>query len=122
MRVILICNQTQTLDRPMIKQTTLSLFLCFLSSAALAADAELVIKDHQFSPKELVVPAGQKVKLTVINNDSTAAEFESFELNREKIINGNSKATVFIGPLEPGRYPIFEEFHKDTTQGVIIAQ
>ena len=82
---------------------------------------KLVIKDHRFEPAELEIPAGQKIKLMVDNQDSTPEEFESYELHREKVIPGNSQAAVFIGPLKAGRYKYFGEFHADTAQGVIVA-
>lgn len=98
--------------------------LALLPAIAVAADMEmtLMIKDHRFSPAELKVPAGKKVKLIVDNQDATAEEFESHELNREKMISGNRKANIFIGPLSPGRYPFFGEFHEDSAQGVIIVE
>jgi len=83
---------------------------------------QIEIREHLFYPAELRVPAGQKIKLQVINQDGTPEEFESFELNREKIIMGKRKATIFIGPLHPGEYPYFGEFHPETAQGVIIAE
>ena len=82
----------------------------------------LTIKDHQFNPAELKIPAGQKIKLTVHNLDSTPEEFESYELNREKIIPGGQSTSIYIGPLEAGRYPFFGEFHQDTAQGVIVTE
>lgn len=95
---------------------------CSAAAAAGAPVFEIEIRDHLFFPAELTVPAGQKVKLKVINKDATPEEFESFELNREKVIMGRRKATIFIGPLSPGRYPYFGEFHPETAQGVIIAE
>ena len=82
----------------------------------------LVIKDHLFSPSPLTIPAGQKIKLTVDNQDPTAEEFESFELNREKVVSGNKKIIVFIGPLKKGIYKYFGDFHQKTAQGIIFAQ
>ncbi len=82
----------------------------------------LEIKNHLFYPAELVVPANTKVKLLVINHDPTPEEFESYELNREKVILGNSKAVIFIGPLAPGEYPYFGEFNMSTALGKIIAR
>ena len=82
----------------------------------------LVIKDHRFQPAEISVPSGKKIKLLVENQDTTPEEFESHSLNREKIIAGKSKATIFIGPLSPGRYTFEGEFNAKTAQGVIIAQ
>jgi hypothetical protein len=69
----------------------------------------------------LTIPADTKVKLIVQNLDSAPAEFESYDLNREKVVGPNSEITVFIGPLDPGRYSIFDDFHRDTT-GTIIAK
>jgi plastocyanin len=80
------------------------------------------IRDHRFEPAELVVPAGVRFKLIVRNLDPTPEEFESYELNREKIVAGNSEITVFIGPLEPGTYPYFGEFNMDTAQGTLVAE
>ncbi|MBS1212066.1 MAG: hypothetical protein H6R26_682 [Proteobacteria bacterium] len=100
-------------------------FLAALApSLAQSADAEilLTIKEHRFDPAEVRVPANQKVKLLVQNLDATAEEFESHALNREKVIPGNSKATLYIGPLSPGRYSFFGEFHEQTAKGTVIAE
>ncbi len=83
---------------------------------------ELEIRNHLFWPSELVVPAHTKVKLLITNNDPTPEEFESYELNREKVIMGRRTAVVFIGPLAPGEYPFFGEFHPKTAQGKVIAE
>jgi len=99
--------------------------LNLLAGAAIAADMpeyKLVIKDHQFQPAELTVPAGAKFKVLVANQDSTPSEFESNEFNREKIVLPNSQITVFIGPLDKGRYKFFDDFHQDTGNGVLIVQ
>ena len=82
----------------------------------------IVIKDHLFSPSPLTIPAGQKIKLNVENHDPTVEEFESFDLNREKIVSGNKKIIVFIGPLKQGTYKYFGDFHQKTAQGIIVAQ
>lgn len=83
---------------------------------------DLTIKDHHFQPEAVTIPAGEKVKLMVHNQDATPEEFESYDLNREKIIPGNSKAVIFVGPLEPGEYPFFGEFNQATAQGRVIAE
>lgn len=80
----------------------------------------LEIRDHLFYPPEFDVPAGKKFRLLVVNNDPTPEEFESYELNREKVIMGGSSVTIFIGPLAPGHYPFFGEFNPKTAQGKII--
>ncbi len=102
----------------------LTITLALLANTAFAADAEfsLVIRDHRFEPVELIVPAGKKIKLKVENKDATPEEFESHELNREKVIAGNSSTTIYVGPLDPGRYPFFGEFNAKTAQGALVAQ
>lgn len=82
---------------------------------------EIEIRDHLFYPAELVVPAGTKIKLVIVNRDATPEEFESYPLNREKLITGGGQAVIFVGPLEPGEYPFFGEFFPKTAQGVLIA-
>jgi plastocyanin len=103
---------------------TLIAFLTLLPLAVSAADIEvaLTIKDHRFQPAEVRVPAGQKIKLVVSNQDATPEEFESHALNREKVIAPGGKANIYIGPLAPGRYPFVGEFHEKTAQGVVIAE
>jgi len=92
------------------------------ATAAEKPEYTIVIKNHRFEPEVLRVPAGVKIKLIVDNQDATPEEFESFELNREKIIGGGRKAIIFIGPLKPGEYPFFGEFNMDTALGKIIAE
>ena len=94
----------------------------FGGMAADLHEATLVIQGHRFVPAEMKVPAGRKIKLTVVNNDASAEEFESYELNREKVVAGNGRIIVFVGPLRPGRYPYFGEFHMDTAKGTLIAE
>ena len=100
------------------------LLLLFLPLSLFAAENDylLVIQDHRFQPAELMVPAGKKIKLTIDNRDASAEEFESHALNREKVIAGKSTASIYVGPLNPGRYPFFGEFNERTAQGVLIAQ
>lgn len=93
-------------------------------NAAHAADAQalLVIKDHRFQPAELKVPAGERIKLVIHNQDSTPEEFESHALNREKVVPAGAKVSVYIGPLTPGRYDFFGEYNEATAKGVVIAE
>ncbi len=94
-------------------------------NTAVAADLqtfEISIKDHKFVPDQVTIPADTKVKLVINNLDPTVEEFESYDLNREKIVSGNSAITVFVGPLDPGSYAFFGEFHEDTAQGTLIAE
>lgn len=103
-------------------QLLLATLLMPLSVQAAGSEFQLTIKNHQFSPDQLTVPAGQKIKLVVVNQDPTPEEFESYALNREKVVGGNGKITIYVGPLKPGKYPFFGEFHEDTAKGVLIAE
>lgn len=86
------------------------------------AEARLAIRDHKFVPAEITVPAGKKIKLVIENEDATAEEFESDELNREKVVPPKGKITIYVGPLKPGRYAFFGDFHKETAKGALIAK
>ncbi len=101
-----------------------ALGLTVLPLLGLAAETEytLTLRDHRFEPAELKVPAGKKIRLIVDNQDATPEEFESHELNREKVVPGKSKATIYVGPLKPGRYPFFGEFNDKTARGALIAE
>jgi hypothetical protein len=101
-----------------------SIAMASLSGPVLAGDPEFTIQlhEHRFSPSEVKVPAGAKVKLIIENQDSTPEEFDSFALNREKIVFPNSKGIVFIGPLKPGRYEFMGEFNQSSAKGVVIAE
>lgn len=100
------------------------IFLWGVTTVVSAQTPEFIIeiREHLFYPSELKIPAGQKVKLIIYNRDATPEEFESYELNREKVIVGNSQGIVFIGPLKPGEYPFFGEFNPKTAQGKIIVE
>ena len=108
-----------------------TLFHALLLAATFAAAPQVLagpplvnieIRDHLFYPSTLRIPANTKVKLVVTNHDPTAEEFESYEMNREKIIPGGATNVVFIGPLPPGEYPFFGEFFPKTAQGKVIVE
>ncbi len=100
------------------------LLACSAGSGAVAQtpEVEIQIREHLFYPAEVRIPANTKVKLVIRNLDATPEEFESYELNREKVIVGNSQGIVFIGPLAPGEYPFFGEFNPRTAQGKVIVE
>jgi hypothetical protein len=97
------------------------IWLPVLCWAQTQATNTIVIKDHQFNPPQLIVPAGEKLQITVDNQDPTDEEFESFDLDREQVVEGHKKIIVYIGPLKPGKYGYWADFHKSST-GVIVAQ
>jgi hypothetical protein len=87
---------------------------------ALADDYVLTIQDHRFQPTDITIPAGAKVQLTVKNADQTPEEFESADLNREKVVVGGGQIKLFVGPLPVGKYEFFGDFHQDTARGDIV--
>jgi len=105
-----------------IRQLFLLYLVFTLPVFAATPTYDIKIKNHLFEPAQLTIPSGKKVKLRIHNEDETAEEFESYELNREKVIMGGRKGTIFIGPLTPGSYPFFGEFNPKTAQGVIIVE
>ena len=96
--------------------------LLALSAHAAEGDYVITLKDQQFTPKDLVIPANEKVKITVKNLDTRAAEFESHDLNREKIIAAGGEVKVFVGPVKAGTYTYFDEFNEDKARGTITAK
>jgi hypothetical protein len=104
------------------KIALLGLVLMVAGARAAVPEIALEIRGHLFFPAIVEVPAGVKVRLMIDNQDATPEEFESYELNREKVIPGKSKSVIFIGPLAPGEYPFFGEFYPKTAQGKVIAR
>lgn len=109
----------------MIKNTIVAVVASLFIAPAWAGEVPeftINIKNHVFSPDVVEIPANQKVKLIIKNNDSTPEEFESSELSREKVIPAGSTATVFINPVKAGEYNFIGEFHPDTAKGKLIAK
>ncbi|MEC8011869.1 MAG: cupredoxin domain-containing protein [Pseudomonadota bacterium] len=99
-------------------------FLVVASATAMAENTEykLVIKDHMFEPITMQLPAGKRIKLTIENQDATAEEFEGFHFPVEKIIPGNSKAVVWVGPFKRGNYGFMGEFNQDSAKGEFVVE
>ena len=107
-----------------MRRLVLATALLFAAAAPAFADdpqVTITLKDHQFVPAEVPVPAGVKVKLLVTNAQQENAEFESNSLHREKIVGPGGTITVFVGPLDPGSYEFFDDFH-NATRGHLIAK
>ena len=107
MRTIIICISYPTTDHAM---PTASRLAC-----ALILATGLLVGSPAFA-------ADDEFKLVIENRDATPEEFESHALNREKVIAGKSTASVFIGPLKPGRYEFVGEYNEKTAKGVVIAK
>lgn len=104
-----------------LHMVTAGLLALTLATPALAAEYTITLKDHKFSPQELVIPANEKATLIVKNENTAPAEFESHELKREKVIPAGAKAVIKLGPLAAGSYPYFDEFH-EASKGTIVVK
>ena len=101
------------------------LFALSFPLGAIAADTPtftLTLQNHRYVPNELHIPANTRVKLEIVNKDPTPEEFESVDFPAEKIVMPNSSISVFVGPLKPGRYGFYGEFHQPTAKGTLIVE
>ena len=100
------------------------LMMVFPPAATVAANdttTQLKFEGGHFAPASFNVTAGAPVKLTVLNNSDSAIEFESFELNRERVVQPGASITVLLPKLDPGNYHFIDDFHHDVPQGTITA-
>jgi hypothetical protein len=106
--------------------------LIFIALTAISKDSspsnisgeipEIHFTNHHFSPQTLVVPTGQPLQIKVVNSSPEKIEFESFSLNREKVIEPGESITVRLPALRAGSYDFFDDFHPDVTEGMIVAR
>lgn len=99
------------------------IFLLLGISPALAVEpgpVAISLRDHQFVPAVVPVPAGTKVELTIKNEQAVPAEFESTSLHREKVVSPGATISVYIGPLDAGSYEFFDDFHPSTRGNVVV--
>jgi plastocyanin len=96
--------------------------LLVFAAPALADDPSFAItlRNNAFVPSEITIPAGVKVKLVVRNDNATPSEFESTQLHREKVVTPGQQVSVFVGPLSPGSYEFFDDFHPKTRGRLIV--
>src|ERR1017187_9660859 len=83
---------------------------------------EIRLKNHQCAPKTGAGPAGTAVQIAVLNLSRERIEFESFRLNREKVVEPGGAVIVKLPALRAGSYDFFDDFHADVPEGTIIAK
>jgi plastocyanin len=105
-----------------IKFLAVSILAMGFALPAAADDYVLTIKDHKFEPAQLELAAGVAHTILVKNLDATPEEFESEDLDIEKVIAGGQEASLTVGPLDAGTYDFFGEFHEDTAKGQVVAK
>lgn len=100
----------------------LALLLLALPVAAQADQlVTLVIQNHTFSPSTFEVPAGERFRIQLTSHDESVDEFESYDMKFEKTIVPGNTITVFAGPLHPGTYTFFDDYHPDQAKGTVTA-
>ncbi len=106
-----------------MSRAILTAFLIATAVPALADEPKvsITIRDDGFAPAEVQVPTGTKIELSIKNEQKSAAEFESKALRREKVIPPGATATVYVGPLQPGRYEFFDDF-RPNNRGFLVAK
>jgi hypothetical protein len=98
--------------------------LVFVAAAVHAQDVgvDLRFENHRFQPQTLTVPSGRPLIINVINASRETIEFESFKLNREKVVEPGETVKVHLPGLRPGRYDFYDDFHQDVPEGTIVAK
>ena len=97
--------------------------LCAQPPAATPSAAfEIRYANRQFTPQTLSVPAGMPLEIRVVNASRERIEFESFKLNREKVVEPGETIMVKLPALRPGSYDFFDDFHADVPEGSIVAK
>lgn len=95
------------------------LLLAFPAAAHADQLVTLVIQNHAFTPSTFEVPAGERFRIQLTSHDESVDEFESYDLKFEKIIVPGNTVTVFAGPLHPGTYTFFDDYHPDQAKGTV---
>ncbi len=86
------------------------------------AVVELRFENHRFLPQTITVPANRPFRIKVINASKETIEFESFKLNREKVVGPGETIVVLIPALSQGSYDFYDDFHQDVPEGEILAK
>jgi plastocyanin len=120
-------NLAHALATPIMRVLPLGLIAALgLGAAATAMGADpatitVTLQNHQFTPAAFTVPAGQKVRINLVNRDAATEEFDSHDLRVEEVVTPMGRISFTIGPLQPGQYSFMGEFHAATAQGKVTA-
>jgi hypothetical protein len=83
---------------------------------------ELRFENQRFTPQTITVPSNHSITLRITNASKEAIEFESFKLNREKVVGPGETIIIRLPALRPGSYDFYDDFHQDVPAGSIIAK
>lgn len=116
------------MTKPLLNVALLALTVSFGTAFGARADEmpviEVTLNDGVVTPQHIEVEAGKPFKLEIHNIGTTAAEFESLRLYKEKVLAPGAKSFLVFRKLSPGTYPFYEEFHMnlDSAHGTIISK
>jgi len=111
-----------------MKHLIVAFSLMLLTTVARAAGApaddaiELRFENRKFIPQTLNVPANRPFKIKIVNAGKEAIEFESFKINREKVVGPGETVTINVPALKMGSYDFYDDFHRDVPEGTIVAK
>ena len=99
--------------------------LAAVSGTAVAAPpattVTITLRSHVFLPSSVKVPAGQALRVLIVNGDATAEEIDGDAFGWDKPIPPHGKVVLNVQPLKPGSYSFSGELHPKTAQGMLIA-
>ena len=80
------------------------------------------IRKQRFVPDEIHIKAGEPVTLQILNEDPAPVEFESTDLNKEKMVLPGKLLEIQLKGLKPGTYEFFSDFGPKELRGRIIVE
>lgn len=88
-----------------------------------AEQLELVVKNLQFSPREVKVEKGERIQITLINEGEveTSVRFEipgSGQELRNTVPPGQRAAIIFTAPDKAGTYPFYSPVRNQRDRGL----
>jgi heme/copper-type cytochrome/quinol oxidase subunit 2 len=80
------------------------------------------IRNQRFVPDEIHLKAEEPVIFQIVNEDRVPVEFESSDLNKEKMVMPGKTLELKFKGLKPGSYEFFSDFGPKTLRGRIIVE
>ncbi|HXN07240.1 MAG TPA: cupredoxin domain-containing protein [Nitrospiria bacterium] len=102
--------------------TALVVFPASVSSADGEPVLKTTIRGQRFIPAEIHIKGNTPFVLQVSNEDSIPVEFESADLNKEKIVPPGKTIEMKFKGLPPGSYEFFSDFGPKDLKGKIIVE
>src|SRR5262249_15617117 len=114
-------SQASLYEIDMRFQLALAVLVLVGSVGAEELTIALRVQAEGFEPATIAAPAGARIRLEVSTETATPIEFESFELNRERVVPAGQKATVYLSGLAAGKYEFFDDFNQKR-RGVLTVE